>query len=355
MYIKRLSLENFRNYDRLDVTFEPGVNMILGENAQGKTNLIEAVYMTGFAKSFRASKDTEVIRFKENRASVTADICGMDFDFTISISITSEGKFVVCDGKKITKMADLLTKVYVVVFSPEDLRLVKDVPEKRRKFIDQELSKLKPSYYDALYNYRRVLKQRNTYLKEENVRTDILDIWNSEAARYGKDIVNKRYEFIATLEQISREIHSSITSGKEELSLEYEPSIGKDDDFYEVMHNNEEKDIRNRTTGRGPHRDDMKICINGIDIRHYGSQGQQRTAALSLKLAEIRLIREVTGENAILLLDDVLSELDAGRQTYLMKSLEDVQMFITSADISQEVADKLAGERIYTVKAGKVE
>lgn len=354
MYIKRLQLENFRNYEKLDVDFEKGTNIILGENAQGKTNLIEAIYMMGFARSFRTTKDLELVRFGEDSARLVADISGKDYDFTISLVINEEGKYVNCDGKKISKMTELLSQVYVVVFSPEDLKLVKDVPEKRRKFIDQELSKLQTSYYDALYSYKKVLKQRNAYLKEEAIKKEMLDVWNAEIARHGKVIVNKRYEFINQLEAISSRIHANITSGKEVLSLEYEPNISPDDDFYKIFSENSEKDIIMRTTGRGPHRDDFKICVNGIDIRHFGSQGQQRTAALSLKLAEIKLIRMIAGENAILLLDDVLSELDQNRQAYLLSSLDDIQMFITSTDISEEVTRKLENSREYYVTNGEI-
>lgn len=354
MYIKRIQLENFRNYKKLDVSFDKRINIILGENAQGKTNLIESIYMTGFARSFRTLKDSDIIKFDQQYALVKADVSGKDYDFSMSVKITPEGKYVVCDGKKINRMADLLDKVYIVVFSPEDLKLVKDTSEKRRRFIDQEMSKIKPAYYDTLYNYRKVIRQRNAYLKEDDIRPDILDIWNMEAARYGEIIVKRRSEFIKILEEISGQIHSSITSGKEKLSIEYEPSIGADEDFYQVLADSSERDIRNRNTGRGPHRDDMKILINGTDIRHYGSQGQQRTAALSLKLAEIKLIKQMTGEDAILLLDDVLSELDQNRQAFLLNSLDNIQMFITSTDISDEVYKKIGSGKTYIVDDGNV-
>ena len=353
MYIRNLKLKNFRNYDELNISFENGVNMVLGENAQGKTNLIEAIYMTGFARSFRTSKDVEVINFNEKEAYISAEVENEDYDFNLEMKITGEGKFIKCDGKKINRMVDLLSKVYVVVFSPEDLRLVKDLPEKRRKFIDQELSKLKPAYYESLYNYKKALKQRNTYLKENRIDMAILDIWDYELVRHGQDIIAKRADFIEKLEKISSEIHSSITSGKEVLTLEYEANVTSEN-FIEKLKSHEEKDIQLRTTSVGPHRDDIKICVNGIDIRHFGSQGQQRTAALSLKLAEIKLIREITGENAILLLDDVLSELDINRQAYLINSLDDVQMFITATDISPEVMERLKEGKIYNVSAGKV-
>ena len=256
-------------------------------------------------------------------------------------------------------MTELLEKVYVVIFSPEDLKLVKDSPDRRRKFIDRELSKLKPLYYENLYNYKKVLKQRNAYLKEDNIQTDILRIWDYKLAEYGSEIIKKRNDFIKKLEEVSSEIHSSITSGKETLTVEYEANIpyGENlrEEFLAETEKNLEKDLFQRTTSKGPHKDDLKICINGVDIRHFGSQGQQRTAALSLKLAEIRLIKEITGEDAVLLLDDVLSELDRSRQSYLVNCLNKVQIFITTTEISEEVADSFPDGITYHIKNGRIE
>ncbi len=325
MYVKSLKLENFRNYDNLSVEFHPGVNILIGDNAQGKTNLIEAIYMMSFAKSFRTRKDRETINFNRDYARIDAVIAADDEDQPFSMLIKPDSKYISYDGVKVSKMTELLEKVYVVIFSPEDLKLVKDSPDRRRKFIDRELSKLKPLYYENLYNYKKVLKQRNAYLKEDNIQTDILRIWDYKLAEYGSEIIKKRNDFIKKLEEVSSEIHSSITSGKETLTVEYEANIpyGENlrEEFLAETEKNLEKDLFQRTTSKGPHKDDLKICINGVDIRHFGSQGQQRTAALSLKLAEIRLVKEMTGEDAVLLLDDVLSELDRSRQSYLVNCL----------------------------------
>ena len=354
MYIKSLELTDFRNYKTLDLEFGKKVNLIIGENAQGKTNLIEAIYMLGFARSFRTARDTEVISFGENKANIIADVRSENINNKVNIEIRNEGKFVKCNGKRITKTKELLDKVYVVIFSPEDLKLVKDVPEKRRKFIDSELSKIKPSYFDSISNYNKTLKQRNAYLKEMEIRRDILEIWDNEIAVYGKKVIEKRREFIKLLEETSSEIHNSISGGKEKLTLEYEASIKKEEEYIDILTANFDKDVAAGTTTKGPHRDDIKICIDGVDIRHFGSQGQQRTAALSLKLAEVILIKKIIGENAILLLDDVLSELDISRQEYLINTLEDIQMFITAADISDEVTEKIKEKNTYEVVNGTV-
>ena len=225
MYVKSLKLENFRNYDNLSVEFHPGVNILIGDNAQGKTNLIEAIYMMSFAKSFRTRKDRETINFNRDYARIDAVIAADDEDQPFSMLIKPDSKYISYDGVKVSKMTELLEKVYVVIFSPEDLKLVKDSPDRRRKFIDRELSKLKPLYYENLYNYKKVLKQRNAYLKEDNIQTDILRIWDYKLAEYGSEIIKKRNDFIKKLEEVSSEIHSSITSGKETLTVEYEANI----------------------------------------------------------------------------------------------------------------------------------
>ncbi len=354
MYIRSIELKNFRNYKNLNIEFGNKINLLTGENAQGKTNLIEAIYMLGFARSFRTSRDTEVISFDEKAANIIAETESDDIRNRISIEIREEGKFVRVNGKNIKKTKDLLDKVYTVIFSPEDLKLVKDVPDKRRRFIDRELSKIRPSYFDNINRYNKVLKQRNAYLKEDEIRSDILDIWNNEIAVYGKKVIEKRREFIELLEKTSSEIHRSISGEKEILTLDYEANISDEKDYENVMYESNDRDIEARTTTRGPHRDDIKISVNGIDLRRFGSQGQQRTAALSLKLAEVILIKKVIGENAILLLDDVLSELDISRQEYLINTLEDIQMFITAADISEEVLDRIGNKNVYKVVDGTV-
>ena len=360
MYIKEIELKDFRNYKELRTSFSKNVNIFLGNNAQGKTNLLEGIYLNAMAKSFKTTKDKELIRFGEEFCKIKTIAFFDDDEHSTEIVINKEGKKgVKLDGVKINRTSELLERIFIIIFSPEDLKIVKDEPEKRRKFIDRELCQIKPGYYNDLNNYKRVLKQRNTYLKEERIESSILDIWDHELARYGSKVIARRNEFIKRINEISKEIHKNISGGKENLELNYEPNISfsseLESDFYEIISSNRNDDIRNRTTGRGPHKDDLKISADGIDLRKYGSQGQQRTAALSLKLSEIKLIEEEMGEKPILLLDDVLSELDNDRQNFLIHSLGGNQLFITTTDISGKVARQLPEGKVFKITAGQID
>lgn len=358
MYIKEIELHDFRNYQTLWAEFDPRVNVFHGKNAQGKTNLLESIYITSMGKSFRTNKDKDLIRFGADFFRVKVKACKED-DIFIELAVNKQGKKgIKIDGIKAKKLSQLFENIYIVIFSPEDLRIVKDEPEKRRRFIDRELCQIKPSYYNSLNQYKKVLAQRNAYLKETYVDPAVLDIWDSQLAEYGSKVILQRETFIKKLEIISRSIHEGITNRQESLDVSYEPSIKPCPDlcsvFYEELRENRERDLKNRTTGKGPHKDDLKLQISGIDIRGFGSQGQQRTAALSLKLSEIQLIREETGENPILLLDDVLSELDQQRQTDLIDSLEDTQIFITTTEISPELKQALKRIRYFQIKNGAI-
>lgn len=360
MYIKEIELKDFRNYKELRTSFSKNVNIFLGNNAQGKTNLLEGIYLNAMAKSFKTTKDKELIRFGEEFCKIKTIAFFDDDEHSTEIVINKEGKKgVKLDGVKISRTSELLERIFIIIFSPEDLKIVKDEPEKRRKFINRELCQIKPGYYNDLNNYKRVLKQRNTYLKEERIESSILDIWDHELARYGSKVIARRNEFIKRINEISKEIHKNISGGKENLELNYEPNISfsseLESDFYEIISSNRNDDIRNRTTGRGPHKDDLKISADGIDLRKYGSQGQQRTAALSLKLSEIKLIEEEMGEKPILLLDDVLSELDNDRQNFLIHSLGGNQLFITTTDISGKVARQLPEGKVFKITSGQID
>lgn len=358
MYIKEIELHDFRNYKTLFAAFDPGVNIFHGKNAQGKTNLLESIYITSMGKSFRTSKDKDLIRFGADFFRVKVKAYKED-DIFIELAVNKQGKKgIKIDGIKANKLSQLFENIYIVIFSPEDLRIVKDEPEKRRKFIDRELCQIKPSYYNSLNQYKKALAQRNAYLKETHVDSDVLDIWDSQLAEHGSKVILQREIFIKKLEVISRGIHEGITNKKESMNVSYEPSIKPCPDlysvFYEELRANRERDLKNKTTGKGPHKDDLRLQISGIDIRSFGSQGQQRTAALSLKLSEIKLIQEETGESPILLLDDVLSELDQERQNYLINSLEDTQIFITATEISPELERSLSHIRYFKIKNGTV-
>lgn len=371
MYIKRIELQDFRNYAKLEASFSEKVNIFIGNNAQGKTNLLEGIYMNAMARSFKTSKDKELIRFGREFCRVRITSFYDDDDHVTEIVINKDGrKGVKLDGVRINRTSELLDRIFIIVFSPEDMKIVKDEPEKRRRFIDRELCQVKPGYFSDLSNYKKVLKQRNTYLRESVIEPSILDIWDRELSRYGAHIIVRRRQFIERIDKISREIHGRISGGRENLGLRYETSfdIPEEDGekkgsylshveqaFYDMLVKRRKEDMENRSTGRGPHRDDLKISADDIDLRKFGSQGQQRTAALSLKLSEIRLIEEEMGEKPILLLDDVLSELDNDRQTYLINSLGGNQLFITTADISGKVAKNLPEGKIFKIKAGEVD
>lgn len=356
MYIKNTELLNFRNYSSLSIDFSRGVNIITGDNAQGKTNLLESLFVLSLSRSFRTSKDSEMIRFGEDAAKVKASVIKDDNEHeTVEIIYTGKGKSVKINDVLISSFSELLENIFIVIFSPEDLRIVKDDPEKRRRFINRELSQLSPLYYSQLVKYNRILKQRNAFLKNDISDYSLLDIWDDEISDAGHIIMKKRAEFTEKLNMISSEIHSRITGGKEGLKISYEPDIDLNTDEYRsIIQKSREKDILRRTTTRGIQRDDIKIEADGKDIRKFGSQGQQRTAALSLKLAELELIKEETGENAVLLLDDVLSELDVSRQTFLIDSLKDIQLFITTAEFTDELASSFENARIIKICDGKV-
>jgi len=362
MYIKDIELTNFRNYDHLQVDFNKNVNLILGNNAQGKTNLLEGIYLTSIGRSFRTSKDSDLVKFDEVLAKVKTDAVKEVYDTSVEIIIQKDAKKAIKkDGVNVKRTSELLENILIVIFSPEDLKIVKDEPEKRRKFIDRELCQIKPLYYESLSNYKKTLLQRNMYLKEDRIDQSILDLWDVQLAKYGSKIINMREKFVKKISDFSGKIHGSITNGKESLFLAYNPNIQFLEDaedmeglFYDELKKSFQNDLRQRTTTKGPHKDDISFYVNGINMRNFGSQGQQRTCALSLKLAELNLIKEETGEDAILLLDDVMSELDIERQEYLIKTLKDNQLFITTTDIDQKLIDSFPEAKIIYVDQGKI-
>ena len=366
MIIKDIELKNFRNYKESKVSFDKNVNLILGNNAQGKTNLIEAIYISSLGKSFRTTKDRELINFDEDYAYIKVNAEKEDFDTTVEIIIEKSGsrgsrKRIIKDKKNLQKTSELIKNIMIVSFSPEDLKIVKDEPEKRRRFLDREICQISTSYYDSYSNYRKVLIQRNAYLKENKIDRNLLEIWDEQLAKYGSRIIIKRNEFVKKISEISGRIHQGITSGEEEVVIKYEPNIEYISDqkvleefFLGKLTENRESDIQNRTTSLGPQRDDVAFFVNGIDMRNFGSQGQQRTCALSLKLAELELIKEDTGEDAILLLDDVMSELDSKRQEFLIKTLLGNQLFITTTEIEKGVLKDIKNASIYSVCDGEV-
>lgn len=360
MQIREIELNNFRNYRHLKISFSEDINIFLGENAQGKTNLLEGIYLNGMARSFKTPRDREMVRFDQEYAKVKSRVNYEGEDHLIEIVISRDGrKAVKIDGVKINRTSELLQRVYLISFTPEDLKIVKEDPAKRRGFIDREMCQIRPGYTAELNRYRRVLRQRNALLKGEIKDPVVLDIWDQEMAESGSRIIRMRREFIRRIDEISSSIHGSISGGREHLSVSYESNIeskeGKEEEvLLQILKETREKDMQSGSTGKGPHRDDLKISAEGKDLRRYGSQGQQRTAALSLKLSEIKLIEEETGEMPILLLDDVLSELDNERQKYLIHSLGKSQMFITATDLTGPVADSLPEGKVYRIRRGEI-
>jgi len=354
MYFKNIELKNFRNYKDLKLEFDKNLNIFLGQNAQGKTNLLESIFVIGMGKSFRTNKDAEMIFFGSDFAKVKANIIDENNEDEVEILYNKLGKIIKLDGIKLQRTIDLLETDYIVVFSPEDLKIVKEGPDNRRRFLDRELCQIKPVYYSDLGNYKKVLKERNTLLRNNNNDHNLYSVFNESLADYGLRIVKERKEFTNRLLDISHDIHNDITEHKEFLKISYETKVKNKDEYLKALDETFERDIQRGFTSFGPHKDDIKIEINDIDIRNFGSQGQQRTAALSMKLAEIELIRQETGKDAVLLLDDVLSELDAGRQQYLIKAMDNIQVFLSATEIDKDLMEKLPPKTVFTVENGTI-
>lgn len=356
MYFKSVQLNNFRNYKDIKVEFDRNLNLFLGRNAQGKTNLLESLFIMGLGKSFRTNNDKEMITFGADFSKVICNIGEekTDRETEIEIIYKQEGKIIKVNKQKLQRTADLLENVYIVIFSPEDLKIVKEGPENRRKFLDREICQIKPVYYSDLGNYKKVLKQRNQLLREGIKDKNLHDVFNESLANYGVRIAEERRVFVERLCSLSLEIHGKISSGEEYLNISYESDVEDRENYIKKLNANYENDFYRGYTSFGPHKDDLVIEVNGKDIRTYGSQGQQRTAALSLKLAEIGLIKQETGENAVLLLDDVMSELDKERQQYLIDAMKEVQVFISATEISEELGNALPKGRTYNVDNGKI-
>lgn len=360
MYIKKLELKDFRNYRSLLVEPDPHVNLIIGRNAQGKTNLLEAVFLTSMGRSFRTQRDKEMVRFGCSSALVRAEAQKEYLDTKVEILISDHSKkSIKKDGKTVRRTSELMKNIIIVIFSPEDLRIVKDEPEKRRRFIDRELSQIKPAYFNALSEYKKALEQRNSLLKEDRVRDDLLELFDDIMVRSGAEVMEMRKRFIDRMSEFSADIHGKITNGEEKLEIRYHSNISYDENpetqrelVREALEKSRESDFRNRTTMRGPQKDDIQFWVNGADARKFGSQGQQRTCALALKLAELGFIREETGEEGILLLDDVMSELDKSRREYLVRALADSQLFITGTDVDDEILEAYPDLQIIRIENG---
>ncbi len=357
MIVKSLELKDYRNYRNLSMQFHNGTNILYGENAQGKTNILEAIYLCGTTKSHRGSKDKEIIRFQEEEAHVRIILEKNQIPHRIDLHLKkNKAKGVAIDGIPIKRQGELFGMLNLVFFSPEDLYIIKNGPSERRRFLDLELCQLDKIYLNQLSNYNKILAQRNNLLKQISSNRELLDtlyVWDSKLVEYGRRIIDTRNDFVRRLDELVGEIHKRLSGGKEELKLQYEPSV-RADDFEDKLKKSLERDLYLKMTHVGPHRDDLCFLLGQIDIRKYGSQGQQRTAALSCKLAEIDLVKSVIKENPILLLDDVLSELDRQRQTHLLNSIGDIQTMITCTGLEEFINNRFEYNKIFHVIEGTV-
>ncbi len=358
MYVKSLEIENFRNYDHLNIEFDQKTTILYGNNAQGKTNILEAVYYLATTKSHKGCKDKEVIQFGKEESHLRCILHKDDLDQRIDMHLrASKSKGIAVNLEKLKKAADLMGFMNVVLFSPEDLSLIKDGPSYRRHFADMELCQLDNFYLYNLTSYNKLINQRNTLLKDLYFNPSLketLSIWDSQMISYGSKIIERRKQFVVQLNEIIYEIHKKISGGAEEIKILYDPDTTIEN-YEENLKHSLDRDLKSKVTSVGPHRDDFIFQVNGVDIRKFGSQGQQRTVALSLKLAEIELVKKITGDVPILLLDDVLSELDSGRQNYLLNSIGDIQTIITCTGLDEFVNNRFQINKVYKVTNGSIE
>ena len=357
MYIESVQIKNFRNYDSLELDLAQGTNIFYGNNAQGKTNILEALYLCGTTKSHKGSRDKDMIQFGKDESHIRMMVKRDELSYRIDMHLKkNKAKGVAINGLPIRKASELFGVVNLVFFSPEDLNIIKNGPGERRRFLDLELCQLDKIYLTDLASYNHIVNQRNKLLKDLSVQPslkDTLDIWDIQMAEYGRKIIDKRSEFIKELNETVRKIHGNLTGGLEELNVIYEPDCTAEK-LESTICANRERDMRMRLTSAGPHRDDLCVMANGIDIRKYGSQGQQRTAALSLKLSEIYIVKRKIKDTPVLLLDDVLSELDSSRQNYLLDSISDIQTLITCTGLDDFISHQFQINKVFQVVQGTV-
>ena len=357
MIIESIELKNYRNYEELHMELNEGTNILYGDNAQGKTNILEAVYVCCTSKSHKSAKDRDIIRFDQDESHIKMQIRKNDVPYRIDMHLKkNKPKGIAINGMPIRRASELFGIANVVCFSPEDLNIIKNGPSERRRFIDMELCQLNKLYVHSLVQYNKVLVQRNKLLKELAFRPDYgetLDVWDMQLVNYGKEVMEYRGDFVCRLNEMIHGIHARLSGQKEDLKICYEPDTAAAQ-FEEALKRSRTQDMKQKTTLCGPHRDDISFFVNGIDIRKFGSQGQQRTAALSLKLSELELVKQLIHDRPILLLDDVLSELDAGRQNHLLNAINDIQTIITCTGLDDFVNNRFKIDKIFKVIDGAV-
>ena len=353
MLITNLKLQNFRNYEKLNLDFVDGINIIYGDNAQGKTNILESIFISAIGKSFRTNKDKELIMFNEEFARIEADFSKSDRDGKIKIDL-NEKKDIYLNGVKIKKLSDLLGNIHIVIFTPDDISILKNGPSGRRRFLDIFIGQLRPKYIYALNMYLKALEQRNNYLKQikfENKSEDFLDIRDEKICDYAESVFKYRFEFINKLKEKIKNVHNIITENNEDINIEYISDFTNKEEFLKKLKNNRKLDILKGYTTKGIHRDDFNIYINNNLVNIYGSQGQHRTAILSLKMSELQVVKDEIGENPILLLDDFMSELDEKRRMNFLQNIRDTQVIITC---TEKISVENLNYKVYNVKSGKI-
>ena len=357
MEIKRLKLKSFRNYESLDISFGSHINIIYGDNAQGKSNLLEALYVCAASRSYRGCQDRDMIRKGDDTGHIGMELKDGASKIEVDIHLKkNERKGIAVNKIPIKKVSELIGTVKLIIFSPEDLSLIRGGPAGRRNYLNMEISQLQPLYLSDYARYKHVLLQRNQLLKDIKKRPDLektLDIWDEQIVKYGYSIIIERTRFISQMNEVVSDIHSFLTDGKEKAVIEYRPSMTAED-FKKNFRRYRDRDLYMATTSAGPHRDDFSVIINGSDVRQFGSQGQKKTAALALKLSEIDIIKR-NHESPVLLLDDVFSELDRKRQTELLKMIGDYQTFITCTKPDELLQQFSSISRYYQIIKGTVE
>lgn len=356
MYVKNISLNNYRNYESLNLDLSPGLNVIYGRNAQGKTNILESIYYSATARSHRTHYDKELINWQSDEAHIRLQVVKKHED-RIDIHLRKNGKKGIAINRvPISKIGELYGTLNVILFSPEDLSLIKKGPSERRKFLDIEICQIDKVYIYHLGQYHKILKQRNNLLKSISFgrgNEETLEIWDMQLVEYGMKVIERRQQFVTEIEAYVKSIHGKITNSEEKIKIQYETNV-KGQDFIHQLKKNKHRDIKMGSTSIGPHRDDLSFIVNDTDLRSFGSQGQHRTVALSLKLAEINLIKDKVGHEPILLLDDVLSELDHERQQHLMEALSKTQTIVTCTGVEDFVKKGLKVDKLIEVESGQI-
>ncbi len=368
MFLQEIGLTNFRNYDQINTQVGPYLNIIVGDNAQGKTNLLEAIYLAAVGKSHRTNRDQELVRWSAEffriHLAINKGNSLLKLEITYNLEKRKQYKL---NGVSKTKLVDLLGNFNAVLFAPEHLMLVKGSPHERRRFLDSEISQTSPVYFHNLQQYLRVLQQRNNFLKSlkgNQARPELLEVWNLQLVELGSKIITKRLEVLKKLNPLARLIQRRITDGKENMEITYNSTLGSvasltpvqlTDRFLELLQQNFKQEVKRGYTLVGPHRDDLILKVNEYDVRLYGSQGQQRTTALALKLAELEFIKAETGQYPVLLLDDVMSELDLSRRMFLLESIQDrIQTFVTATGLDYFPEKILEKAMLYKIKQGQI-